>query len=144
MEHPERVEDILPGFSVWLREVVVGNARGEAFDCRGQYWWRCGKPRGRRYGNRSRGPLWMNGRGNYTTIGTAIGVGLVSDPELVSMPSVGFSAAVKFWNSKSLNADCVSGSASEFMRVTLKLTGGYGGLADRQARFASIRQGLVC
>ena len=77
-------------------------------------------------------------------IGKAIGLSLSTDPEAVSMPSRGFQAAVGFWNSKGLNAGCVKGTDEEFKRLTLSLTGGYSGLAERQTRFAFNRQGLGC
>ncbi len=47
----------------------------------------------------------MTGRNNYKACGSAIGVDLVSKPEIVANDKIiGFKCAMWFWNSRGLSA----------------------------------------
>jgi len=47
---------------------------------------------------RGRGPLQITGRANYTKCGTALGLDLLKNPELLEQPDLGCLAAAWFWD----------------------------------------------
>jgi putative chitinase len=78
---------------------------------------------------RGRGPIQLTGRDNYRTCGSAIGVDLVGDPDLLAAPGPGCLAAAWFWARKGLNA---LADAGDFVAITRRINGGLTGLAERQ------------
>ena len=78
---------------------------------------------------RGRGPIQLTGRDNYRACGSAIGVDLVADPELLATPGPGCLAAAWFWTRNGLNA---LADAGDFVTITRRINGGLNGLAERR------------
>ena len=78
---------------------------------------------------RGRGPIQLTGRDNYRACGSAIGVDLVGDPDLLATPGPGCLAAAWFWARNGLNA---LADAGDFVTITRRINGGLNGLAERR------------
>lgn len=78
---------------------------------------------------RGRGPIQLTGRDNYRACGSAIGVDLIGDPDLLATPGPGCLAAAWFWSRNGLNA---LADAGDFVAITRRINGGLTGLAERQ------------
>jgi putative chitinase len=92
---------------------------------------------GRRY--KGRGPIQLTGRANYREFGREVGIDFESHPEAVSIPSIGLMAAVRYWNSRNLNAKA---DADDLLGITKAINGGTNGVEDRKARTAKAK-GLI-
>jgi putative chitinase len=88
---------------------------------------------------KGRGPIQLTGRANYTAASRALGVDLVSNPELAATPQMGFRIAQWFWNSRNLNSYADAGN---FDAITYRVNGGYNGKAARDAYYARALQVL--
>lgn len=89
---------------------------------------------GRRY--KGRGPIQLTGRANYRAFGREVGIDFESHPEIVACPSIGLMAAVRYWNSRDLNA---LADLDNIEAITRKINGGTNGLDDRRARTAKAK-----
>jgi putative chitinase len=79
---------------------------------------------------KGRGLIQITGRANYAASSKALGVDLVTNPEVAAMfPDAALTAA-EYWRSRSLNP---SADRDDIRAVTLRVNGGYNGLASRQA-----------
>lgn len=92
---------------------------------------------GKRY--KGRGPIQLTGRANYRAFGREVGIDFESHPEIVAFPSIGLMAAVRYWNSRNLNA---LADADDLLGITRKINGGTNGLDDRKAQMAKAK-GLI-
>lgn len=92
---------------------------------------------GRRY--KGRGPIQLTGRANYRSFGREVGIDFEAHPEIVAFPSVGLMAAVRYWDSRNLNAKA---DADDLIGITKAINGGTNGLDDRKARTAKAK-GLI-
>ena len=92
---------------------------------------------GRRY--KGRGPIQLTGRANYRAFGREVGIDFEAHPEMVAFPSVGLMAAVRYWNSRGLNAKA---DADDMLGITRAINGGTNGLDDRKVRTAKAK-GLI-
>lgn len=83
---------------------------------------------GRKY--YGRGLIQITGRANYAKCGEALGLDLISLPELLELPQHAAMSAAWFWKQKGLNdlAD-----RDQFNTITRRINGGLNGLADRLA-----------
>lgn len=85
---------------------------------------------------RGRGVIQLTGRGNYRTVGMAIGLPLETNPDLLLEPGPAALAAGYFWKSRGLNelADDRSDDDDDedFVSITVRINGGRAGLADRR------------
>ncbi|MCA0276235.1 MAG: hypothetical protein LCH86_09535 [Proteobacteria bacterium] len=81
---------------------------------------------------RGRGPKQITGRDNYRAIGREMGLDLEGDPDLLLEPKNGVLAAIAFWDMNDCNTPA---DRNDIRGVTLKVNGGYNGLADRRAAF---------
>ena len=81
---------------------------------------------------RGRGLIQITGRANYTASGEALGLDLLSKPELLEQPQHAAMSAAWFWSTRGLNTLADQG---EFMKITRRINGGVNGLADRQALY---------
>lgn len=81
---------------------------------------------GSRY--KGRGAIQLTGRANYKACGTALGIDLLSKPELAATPDLAFRVAGWFWKKNKINdiAD-----QSDWEAVTKKVNGGTNGWANR-------------
>jgi putative chitinase len=78
-----------------------------------------------------RGLIQLTGKENYERCGGAIGVDLLSDPNLLLDPRYATMSAGWFWNKKELNE---LADAQEHGQITKRINGGLLGLDDRIAK----------
>lgn len=83
---------------------------------------------------RGRGFTQLTGRDNYTAASKALGIDLVSNPDLASDPEVAGKIATWYWQSRSGLSE--AGKAGDVEAATRKINGGTNGLADRKAKTA--------
>ena len=81
---------------------------------------------------RGRGLIQITGRANYAACGEALGLDLLSKPELLEQPQYAAMSAAWFWSTKGLNTLADQG---DFVKITRRINGGINGQADRQALY---------
>ena len=86
---------------------------------------------GEGFAYRGRGLIQLTGKSNYEACGDAIGVDLVSTPDLVATPEYAALSAGWFWNKNNLNKFA---DANDMEGLTKKINGGTHGIEDRVAR----------
>jgi putative chitinase len=77
---------------------------------------------------RGRGLIQITGRANYAACGEALGIDLITHPELLEQPQYACLSAAWFWATKGLNTLADTG---EFNTITRRINGGLNGHADR-------------
>ena len=89
---------------------------------------------------RGRGLIQLTGRGNYRTSGTAIGVPLEDQPDLLETVGPAALSAAQFWSSRGLNhlADDQNDANddADFVKITKIINGGTAGLNSRRQYWA--------
>jgi putative chitinase len=75
-----------------------------------------------------RGLIQLTGRDNYRNCGDALGLALITNPELLTMPKGAALSAGWFWNKHGLNE---LADAKDFETMTKRINGGTLGLEDR-------------
>lgn len=96
---------------------------------------------------KGRGPLQITGRTNYRLCGLALGLDLVSKPELLEDPRYAFKASAWWWKDKGLNGVAdhsedwtitieskkypAGKKYTKIQWITMKVNGGFNGLAER-------------
>ena len=78
-----------------------------------------------------RGLIQLTGRDNYRNCGDALGLALITNPELLAMPKGAALSAGWFWNKHGLNE---LADAKDFETMTKRINGGTLGLDDRIAK----------
>jgi putative chitinase len=91
---------------------------------------------------KGRGPIQLTGRANYKRFGDLLTVDLVADPPRAATPDVAFRVAGLFWSRKGLNELADAATADSFREITRRINGGFNGLAERQAFYATAREVL--
>lgn len=92
------------------------------------------------YDFRAGGLLGTTGRANFAAAGKRLQIDLVSAPQRIAEPGVACrSAAVYFADRPALLA---ASAAGDVTAATLIINGGYNGLADRKALFASLSRAV--
>ena len=86
---------------------------------------------GMRY--KGRGLIQITGRNNYAECSKAMGVDLITNPELLETNDLACRSAAWFWASRGLNDLADKG---DFDRITKRINGGTNGLKERQAYYA--------
>ena len=81
---------------------------------------------------RGRGLKQLTGKDNYTRCGTALGVDLVENPDLLLEPLYAARSAGWFWKANSLSKYA---DADDIRGMTIKINGGTIGLEQRQALY---------
>ena len=81
---------------------------------------------------RGRGLKQLTGKDNYTRCGGAIGLDLVSNPDLLLEPVAAARSAGWFWRANNLSAFA---DVSDIEGMTKKINGGLIGIDDRKKRF---------
>lgn len=89
---------------------------------------------------RGRGLLQVTGRTNYGACGKALGLDLLTQPDLLEQTVNACRSAGWFWQTKGLNSLADSGDQE---RVTRRINGGVNGLAERLALFAVAQRVLA-
>ncbi|MGU9833320.1 MULTISPECIES: glycoside hydrolase family 19 protein [unclassified Pseudomonas] len=77
---------------------------------------------------RGRGLIQITGRANYAACGEALGLDLLSKPELLELPQHAAMSAAWFWSMEGLNTLADQG---DFVKITRRINGGINGLEDR-------------
>lgn len=81
---------------------------------------------------RGRGLKQLTGKDNYARCSTALGVGLVDNPDLLLEPLYAARSAGWFWKANALSTFA---DTSDIKGMTKKINGGYIGLEQRQALY---------
>ncbi|NMY82450.1 glycoside hydrolase family 19 protein [Pseudomonas rhodesiae] len=81
---------------------------------------------------RGRGLIQITGRANYAACGEALGLDLISNPELLELPQHAAMSAAWFWSTNGLNTLADQG---QFAKITRRINGGLTGQDDRQALY---------
>lgn len=81
---------------------------------------------------KGRGLIQVTGRANYKACAAALGLDLVTHPELLEQPVNACRSAGWFWMSRGLNE---LADAGDQVKVTRRINGGTNGLAERLALF---------
>jgi putative chitinase len=84
-----------------------------------------------------RGLIQLTGRDNYKNCGDALGLALLTNPELLAMPKGAALSAGWFWNKHGLNE---LADAQEYGQMTKRINGGTLGLDDRIAKITKAKQ----
>ncbi|WP_339474390.1 glycoside hydrolase family 19 protein [Pseudomonas sp. RL_5y_Pfl2_69] len=82
---------------------------------------------------RGRGLIQITGRANYIACGEALGLDLITQPELLEKPQHACMSAAWFWATKGLST---LADAGQFDKITQRINGGQNGAVDRQALYA--------
>jgi len=77
---------------------------------------------------KGRGLIQITGRFNYRDCGDALGIDLLSTPELLEEPVLAARSAAWFWKSRGLNDLADKG---DFKLITKRINGGYNGYSAR-------------
>lgn len=77
---------------------------------------------------RGRGGLDLTGKANYAAAGQALGLDLVSNPDLAAEPANAVKTAIWFWHQHRLN---VFADADDGIEITRRVTGGRIDLVER-------------
>ena len=85
---------------------------------------------------KGRGPIQLTGRANYREYGRALGFDFERHPQIVALPSIGLLVALEYWHRRRLNR---LADADDLKGITLRINGGYNGLADRQANLRRMK-----
>lgn len=80
-----------------------------------------------------RGVIQLTGRENYERCGKALGVDLISQPNLLVDPMYACLSAGWFWNKAGLNT---LADAGDLDTMTKRINGGLNGIDDRKAKIA--------
>ena len=86
---------------------------------------------------RGRGLKQLTGKDNYTRCGQALGIDLVSNPDMLFDPEYAALSAGWFWNANKLEKFA---DVEDLEGMTKKINGGLIGYADRLARYKAILQ----
>lgn len=89
---------------------------------------------------KGRGLIQITGRSNYAACGDALGVDLLTSPELLEQRGYACRSAAWFWQSHGLNELADKG---DFLRITRKINGGTNGWGDRVAYFVRAKAVLA-
>jgi len=84
---------------------------------------------------RGRGAKQLTGKDNYTRCGKALGVDLVSNPDLLLQPEFAMRSAGWFW---AINKCADFIDKDDFVGLTKKINGGTIGLQDREKRYKAV------
>jgi putative chitinase len=107
-----------------LANFVYANRYGNGNSASGDGW---------RY--RGRGLIQITFKDNYYACGKALGLSLVSEPELLEIPAQAARSAGWYWYSRGLNAVATAGGEANFERIVRAINGGLNGFDDRRAKW---------
>jgi len=88
---------------------------------------------------RGRGLIQLTGKANYIACSDALGIDLVSEPDLVAQNPVAVLSAGWFWDRNGLNA---LADAEDILAMTKRINGGTIGLEDRKKHYEHMKHVL--
>jgi putative chitinase len=88
---------------------------------------------------KGRGLIQITGRSNYRECGLALGLDLLSQPDVLELPEGACRSAAWFWNARDLNQFA---DTDAFGALTRRINGGYNGIDDRIQHWLRIRRAL--
>ena len=88
---------------------------------------------------KGRGLIHITGRNNYYECGKALGVDLITNPELLETNDLACRSAAWFWASRGLNDLADRG---DFERITKRINGGLNGYQERLVYHARAKTAL--
>lgn len=88
---------------------------------------------------KGRGLIQITGRNNYAECGKALGVDLITNPELLETNDLACRSAAWFWASRGLNDLADRG---DFERITKRINGGLNGYQERLVYHARAKMAL--
>lgn len=88
---------------------------------------------------KGRGLIQITGRNNYAECGKALGVDLITNPELLETNDLACRSAAWFWASRGLNDLADRG---DFERITKRINGGLNGYQERLVYHARAKTAL--
>lgn len=116
--HPELIAERVYGLGNPRKARELGNTEpGDGFRYRGN------------------GVLQTTGRGSHRRMGQACGVDFEGDPELVTAPEHALKPALQEWTDNDLNSFA---DRNDIRTITLRINGGFNGLAEREALFNKV------
>jgi putative chitinase len=92
------------------------------------------------YRFRGRGLLQTTGRHNYERTGNALGLDLLTYPDLLATPANAARSAAWFWKEHELNELADVGA---FQQITRRINGGFNGLEERLALWSDAKEVLA-
>lgn len=95
---------------------------------------------GRRF--KGRGIIQLTGRANYKWASNALGIDLVSNPSLATIPNNSCRIACLYWQSRKLNLYADWNNLRGFREITRRINGGYNGWNDRLGHWRIARKAL--
>lgn len=113
----------------WVREIWGPTAQQAGYEGRADLG-NAQKGDGSKY--RGRGLIQITGRANYAACGEALGLDLISNPELLEQPQHAAMSAAWFWSTNGLNTLADQG---QFAKITRRINGALTGQDDRQALY---------
>jgi len=113
----------------WVREIWGPTPQQAGYEGRADLG-NAQKGDGSKY--RGRGLIQITGRANYAACGEALGLDLISNPELLELPQHAAMSAAWFWSTNGLNTLADQG---QFAKITRRINGGLTGQDDRQALY---------
>lgn len=116
-------------------------ASGEEYEGRCKSLGNCEDGDGKKF--KGRGPIQITGKTNYKKLSEYLQEDLVNNPDLLTMPSYGFSGSVWYWKENDLNKYC-TGNKDDFIKLTKAINGGENGLSDRLERWVNAKKILYC
>jgi len=78
---------------------------------------------------KGRGLIQITGRSNYIALGKALGLDLISHPELLETPLNAVKSAIWFWNTHNLN---LLADKDDLKSITKRINGGLNGFSERE------------
>jgi putative chitinase len=82
-----------------------------------------------------RGLIQLTGKENYANCGTALGIDLIENPNLLTEPEYAVLSAGWFWNKKGLN---LLADNQDYETITKRINGGLIGLEDRKNKINNV------
>ena len=89
---------------------------------------------------RGRGLIQITGRATYAACGEALGLDLLSKPELLELPQYAAMSAAWFWSTRGLNS---LADQKDFAKITRRINGGLNGLEERLALWERAKKVLA-
>lgn len=91
---------------------------------------------------KGRGIIQLTGRANYKWASDALGIDLVKNPSLATIPEHSCRIACLYWQSRKLNLYADWNNLRGFKEITRRINGGYNGWNDRLGHWRIARKAL--